>query len=270
MDTQQKERSLRGFRLPCKQFCQLLNLLEKDERFWRWWKGSCKGADMATSTLLLLLLGSLCYLGHGWTFNNIEENTAISKQVHCVFVHKFINYCSATLFDKYVIAPTKVEEARTHITDSVIAGIPGCVSSTDATHIAMSCCPHQIRHIHKGFKLHLAWVLVMIVNPTRMKKTSSITKILLPQVLVLWIDLVLMLFVSCLTIYLHKNWFCILILILKRRRYRGRNERIALARGSDNYKHLVVLYVYSSLFIYNRNSNRNSSICCNGIYNSNR
>ena len=33
MDTQQKERSLRGFRLPCKQFCQLLNLLEKDERF---------------------------------------------------------------------------------------------------------------------------------------------------------------------------------------------------------------------------------------------
>ena len=93
---------------------------------------------MAVSQLLLLLLGLLRYVGRGLTFDDIEEDTAISKEVHRVFFYKFIDYCSTTLFDKYVIAPTKVEEARTHITDSVIAGIPGCVSSTDATHIVFS------------------------------------------------------------------------------------------------------------------------------------
>ena len=109
---------------------------------------------MAASPLSLLLLGSLRYLGRGWTFDDIEENTAISEEVHLVFFHEFIDYCSTILFDKHVIAPTNAEEATTHMMDYVKAGMPGCVSSTDATHIAMGCCPHQIRHIHKGFKLN--------------------------------------------------------------------------------------------------------------------
>ena len=154
MDTQAKEKFRRRFRLPYKQFCELLNLLEEDERFRRWWKGLCNNAGAAASPLSLLLLGSLRYLGRGWTFDDIEESTAISEEVHRVFFHQFIDYCSTTLFDKYVTAPTNAEEARTHMMDYIIAGMPGCVSSTDATHIAMGCCPHQIRHIHKGFKLN--------------------------------------------------------------------------------------------------------------------
>ncbi len=33
----------------------------------------------------LLVLGSLCYLGRGWTFDDSEELTAIDKDVHCFF-----------------------------------------------------------------------------------------------------------------------------------------------------------------------------------------
>ena len=62
MDTQAKAKFRRQFRLPYKQFCQLLNLLEKDERV-RWWgKGSCNNAGMTASPLSLLLLRVSCFL----------------------------------------------------------------------------------------------------------------------------------------------------------------------------------------------------------------
>ena len=154
IDARAKEKFRQRFRLPHEQFCQLLKLLEEDVRFQRWRKGACDGTGMAASPLSLLLLVSLRYLGRDWTFDDIEENTAISEEVHRVFFHKFIDYCSTTLFYTYVIAPTNAEEARTHMMDYVIAGIPGCVSSTDATHIEMGCCPNQICHIYKEYKLN--------------------------------------------------------------------------------------------------------------------
>ncbi len=33
----------------------------------------------------LLVLGSLRYLGRGWTFDDYEESTTIDKDVHCCF-----------------------------------------------------------------------------------------------------------------------------------------------------------------------------------------
>ena len=121
-----------------------------------WWKGFCDGTSIAKSSLALPLLGSLRYLGRSWTFDDIEGNMVISEEVHCVCFHKFIDYYNTTLFDKYVIAPINAEEALTHIMDCIIAGMPGCVSSTDATHIAMGCCPYHICHIHKGYKLNFS------------------------------------------------------------------------------------------------------------------
>ena len=85
MDTRAKTKFRRRFRLPYEQFCQLLNLLKEDDRFQRWWKGACDGTGMVASSLSLLLLGSLRYLGCGWTFHDIEENTAISEEVHRLF-----------------------------------------------------------------------------------------------------------------------------------------------------------------------------------------
>jgi hypothetical protein len=59
------------------------------------------------SPLLLLILGSLHYLGRGFTFDDCEECTAISEDVHRVFFHEFINVGSTTLFDRYVITPKR-------------------------------------------------------------------------------------------------------------------------------------------------------------------
>ena len=40
--------------------------------------------------LSLLILGALRYLGRGWTFADLEENTAISIETHRTFFHEFV------------------------------------------------------------------------------------------------------------------------------------------------------------------------------------
>ena len=59
------------------------------------------------------------------------------------------------MYEKHVVTPTTVEEAEHHSCDFRKAGFPGCVSSTDATHIALDNCLHWLKHVHKGFKLAL-------------------------------------------------------------------------------------------------------------------
>ena len=34
-----------------------------------------------------------------------------------------------------------------------LAGLPGCVGSTDATHIIIERCPYKLRQLHLGYKL---------------------------------------------------------------------------------------------------------------------
>ena len=63
-------------------------------------------------------------------------------EVHRVFFHKFIEFGSTTLFDRYVIAPTNFEEAKYHMHEFEEAGIPGAVGSTDATHITTQGCEY--------------------------------------------------------------------------------------------------------------------------------
>ena len=49
--------------------------------------------------------------------------------------------------------PKTAEEAKTHMHETKMAGFPGCVSSTDATHITMDCCSYKYWQLHVGFKL---------------------------------------------------------------------------------------------------------------------
>ena len=117
------------------------------------WGKSCFG--IPASPLSLLLLGALRYLGRGWTFDDIEEATAISQEVHPTFFHIFIDYTSTILFKRYVVMPQNVEETKTHMHKMELARFPGYPGSTDATHIDMDKCYNLVRQLHKGPKLHL-------------------------------------------------------------------------------------------------------------------
>ena len=64
-----------------------LEAIKKNELFIRWQYNDAVGDH--PSELSLLLLGSLRYLGRGLTFDDLYEATAISREVHCVFLSSF-------------------------------------------------------------------------------------------------------------------------------------------------------------------------------------
>ena len=58
----------------------------------------------------LLVLCTLCYIGRGWTLDNIQEDTAIGGETACTFIHKLIAFGSNDLYHKYVNSPENLNE----------------------------------------------------------------------------------------------------------------------------------------------------------------
>ena len=99
----------RCFRLPYAQFIQLLQDAHEKDWFPRW---TCWNSK---SPLSLLILGALRYLGRGWTFNDLEEQTLISTEVHCNFFHEFIRIGGTILYEEYVNHTLSLEDCESHV-----------------------------------------------------------------------------------------------------------------------------------------------------------
>ena len=139
----------RRFRLPYNNYIELVEMCCEDKRFERW--TGFKINRVRTSPIQLLVLGSLRYLGRGFTFDDIEECTAVSRHVHRDFFHAFIDFGRHVLYPKYVSFPRNSNEATTHIAEFLVSGFPGCVGSSDCTHITTHSCEYA-RNQHIGQK----------------------------------------------------------------------------------------------------------------------
>ncbi|KAI2507621.1 Plant transposon protein [Fragilaria crotonensis] len=157
------------FRLPYAQFRELNDRLETEASFSRWHDGKINPWSRVQSTpISLLLLTSLRYLGRGWTFDDLSENTSISEETIRVFFHTFIDFGSTILYRQYVRSPTNCQEARTHTAEYEMAGFPGAIGSTDATHIMLERVSYRLRQTHIGFKMsHTARTYNITVNHRR-------------------------------------------------------------------------------------------------------
>ena len=127
--------------------CPAMDLLEivktkKDENgglwFGRWMRKDATGKD--SSPIELMLLGSLRYLGRGWTFDDICEATTISEETHRQFFHIFIAFGRHVLYPFHVVALTNKEEAEQHLPEMEKAGMNGCLASTDAWLSGLNRC----------------------------------------------------------------------------------------------------------------------------------
>ncbi len=94
----------------------------------------------------LLLLGSLRYLGRGWTFDDCEESTAIDKDVYRTFFRVFLEFRSTFLYKKWVLTPVNLPEAISNMKEFSVAGFPGCVD------IVTDKCKHNLKNNHLGAK----------------------------------------------------------------------------------------------------------------------
>ena len=129
------------FHLPYKQYLELVQQVQSNELFDRWC-GS-KSNNKKVSPVELLVLGSLRYLGRGWTFDDIEGSTVIDKEVHHHFFQVFIRFGSTDLYQKWVITPVDLPQADSNMHEYNQAGFPGCVGSCDCTHIVTEWCEYN-------------------------------------------------------------------------------------------------------------------------------
>ena len=80
------------FKLPYNKFKELVEDCQASNLLNRWM--SCDATGRQPTPVDLLVLGSLRYLGRGWTFDDVEECTAVSHEVHRVFFRQFIEFGS--------------------------------------------------------------------------------------------------------------------------------------------------------------------------------
>ena len=116
----------------------------------------------------LLVLCVLRYLGRGLTMDDLQECTAINAETIRTFMAKFIKFGSTDLYYKYVKMPTNLSDLNDSAKEYTMAGFPGCIGSTDATHIVMERCEWRLRQLHLGYKLaHTARTYNITVNHRR-------------------------------------------------------------------------------------------------------
>jgi len=129
----------RRFRLPYSEFVQLVKDAKDGAWFPRWMKKNCK------APLELLILSALRYLGRGWTFDDLEENTMISVEVHRNFFHQFVSVGEKILYPMYVKGqqPATEQDAANHGFEYDLAGFTGGIGSSDATHITIEKCSYR-------------------------------------------------------------------------------------------------------------------------------
>ena len=167
------EKFRKRFRMPYESFIELGMMAEASPKFDRWKKKDAVGQRAAPTRLMLL--GALRYLGRGWTFDDIEEATAIHEETHRQFFHVFIEWGSSVLFDEWVAPPQTEEDLRDHTAEYTMAGFNGCIASIDATHVSMERCSHWLWQSNKGFKLNMPSRTYNIAVNHRRRIVSSTT-----------------------------------------------------------------------------------------------
>ena len=139
----------RRFHLPNQEFLNLVEDARTGNWFPPWSKEEAIDAFGRPSLPLeLMILGSLRFLGRGWTFDDLSEATGISEETHRRFFHDFIKIGSTVLYHRHVTTPTTAAAAQHHMHEFSLAGCNGAVGSMDATHVILEKCANRLRNAH--------------------------------------------------------------------------------------------------------------------------
>ena len=71
---------------------------------------ACNAVGQMGVPLEILVLGSLRYIGRGWTFDDLEEATGVHEETHRRFLHVFVNECRYRLYPEFVKEPDTLAE----------------------------------------------------------------------------------------------------------------------------------------------------------------
>mmetsp|Transcript_15157 Transcript_15157/g.21613 ORF Transcript_15157/g.21613 Transcript_15157/m.21613 type:complete len:311 (+) Transcript_15157:55-987(+) len=142
------------FRLPFDLFGELVEKVQHNEdsfptRF-RANGGPNRKHHPEVTPIALLVLGALRVLGRGTIFDSLTETTYVGAETHREFVRSFIDWGSKFLYTQFVYYPRTQQHTQVNLNEMKLGGMPVCVGSTDATHIALEQCSTRLRNAHAG------------------------------------------------------------------------------------------------------------------------
>jgi hypothetical protein len=82
----------------------------------------------------------------------LELLDQIDKDVHCCFLYVFIQFVSTVLYKKWVLSPVNLPKAKSNMNEYTQAGFPGCIGSSNCTHIVTKQCQYNLKNNHIGAK----------------------------------------------------------------------------------------------------------------------
>ena len=157
------------FRLPYDCYLQLVEMCKESPILYQWVDNKSKRYNTKQgASMELLVLCALRYLGRGWRICDLNEAVVINKETIRLFISKFLEFGSTTLFQRFVVEPRNIDEINDCNKEFSIAGLPGCIGSTDASHVVMERCIYALRQLHLGYKKeHTSRTFNLTVNHRR-------------------------------------------------------------------------------------------------------
>ncbi len=98
-----------------------------------------------------LFLDLFVVLAVGGLLMTVKSRLRLTRMSIVVFF-VFIRFGSTMLFKKWVLTPVNLPKAELNIYKYTQAGFPGCVGSSDCTHIVTNRCQYNLKNNHIGAK----------------------------------------------------------------------------------------------------------------------
>ena len=145
-------------------FDSVLEIVEKiKEAEHYFWKSSTDHRGKNASPIHLLVLGSLRILTRNVTFDDLQEQTFISRDVHRCFFSKFMDWYSTKVFPTVVKMPT-LHEVYNNGAEYRVAGFPGCICSVDCVHVRVWGVSANLKQVSTGKEKFPSRVFEAAVN----------------------------------------------------------------------------------------------------------
>ena len=132
------------FWLPYDSFMELLQVISSHDIFNR-----CHKKENNHKVIGSLLLVSLRYLGRGWTFDNLEETTPISEEVHRNFPTLLL-HMGVRSYILNMLHIQKILWKPTYTWFFWVDGFHGAIGSMDANHMMVEKWSHKLKQKHLG------------------------------------------------------------------------------------------------------------------------
>jgi hypothetical protein len=91
-------------------------------------------------------------LGMGGPLTTVKSPLPLIKMFTGFFFRVFLEFSSTVLYKKWVLMPVNLPEARSNMKEYSIAVFPGCIGSSDCTHIVTERCQYNLKNNHLGPK----------------------------------------------------------------------------------------------------------------------